>query len=316
MSRYLKIATTLAFALFVLTQPISAQTASAPATPQPSQAAIEAAKLFQSQKWPEAVTAYTALTKAEPENGQAWVRLGSSLISLDKYQEAVEPLRKAVEILKGPQAMYLLGSAYAKLNEKDKAFENLTAASNAGFGQLARLENDPNLAALRSDPRYSKLVESVRRAAYPCQSSEKARQFDFWVGEWDVQVSGQTVGVNNIQRLEEGCLILENWKANSGQTGKGMNFFNPILGTWRQTYIHSNQTIWEMTGEYKDGAMRYTGHVYAPNGTTVMTRVTFYNLEPNRLRHTEDDSRDGGKTWTTSWDAIYIRRTNSQPSSQ
>lgn len=312
MSKYFKAPATLAFVLFVLFQPLSAQTT----TPQPSEASVAAARLFQDQKWAEAVTAYTNLTKTEPANGMAWYRLGSSLSNLNKYEEAVEPLKKAVEILRGPQAMYSLGAAYARLKDKDRAFEVLTQASTAGFAGLARLENDPNLANLRDDPRYTKLVEMVRNAAYPCLNSEKAKQFDFWVGEWDVQVNGQTVGLNVIEKQQQGCLIVENWKSNGGQSGKGINFFNPILGTWRQSYMSSNQTIWEMTGEYKEGAMRYTGHVYAPNGQTVMTRVTFFNLEPNRLRHTEDDSRDGGKTWTTTWDAIYIRRTNTQSTSQ
>lgn len=312
MSKYLSFA----FLFLLLTQTLAAQTTAPTTNAQPSAAATAAAKLYQEQKWAEAITAYTALTKSEPENGTAWFRLGSSLTNLNKYQEAIEPLKKAVEVLRGPQAMYLLGATYAKLNEKDKAFETLNQASTAGFSGLTRLQNDPNLASLRDDPRYSKLVESVRNTAYPCLNSEKAKQFDFWVGEWDVQVNGQTVGLNVIEKQQQGCLIVENWKGNGGQTGKGLNFFNPILGTWRQSYMSSNQTIWEMTGEYKDGAMRYTGHVYASNGQTVMTRVTFYNLEPNRLRHTEDDSRDGGKTWTTSWDAIYIRRTSSQSSSQ
>jgi hypothetical protein len=311
MLRYFVIAGTLAIALLVIIHPAIGQTQPTPAPAQPSPAAIEAGKLFQSQKWPEALIAFEALTKTEPTNGMAWYRLGASLGNLNKHQEAVAPLKKAVEILQGPQAMYLLGSTYARLNDKDKAFESLTQAVTAGFAALLRLENDASLASLREDPRYQKLVESVRRKAFPCHSSEKARQLDFWVGEWDVQVNGQTIGTNVIQRLEEGCLILENWKGNGGLSGKSMNFFNPILGTWRQTYMSSNQMIWEMTGEYKDGALHYSGQVFTPGGI-VMTRVTFFNLEAGRLRHTEDNSRDGGKTWNNVWDAIYVRKSTSQ----
>lgn len=279
-----------------------------PATPgQLSPANIEAGKLFQSQKWVEAVAAYEAITKAEPGNGQAWYRLGASLSALNKHAEAVAPLVKAVEILKGPMAMYMLGSTYARLGEKEKALAALSEAAGAGFAQPARLQNDPSLAGLREDPRYQKIVETVGRTSRPCMFSEKAREFDFWVGEWDVQSNGTTVGTNVIQRIEEGCGILENWKGQGGLSGKGINFFNPTLGTWRQTYVSSNAVIWEMTGEYKDGAMRYTGQVFSPTGTK-MTRVTFYNLEPGRVRHTEDHSTDGGKTWSNVWDVMYIRK--------
>ncbi len=55
--------------------------------------------------------------------------------------------------------------------------------------------------------------------------------------------------------------------------------------------------IREMSGEYKDGAMRYSGQVFSRSGT-VMTRVTLYNLAPDRVRHMQEESTDGGKTWS------------------
>src|SRR5436190_10784977 len=185
---------TVGIGLLVLIQPVRAQTAT-PAAP-PSAAAVEANKLFQSQKWSEAVVAYEALTKAEPTNGIAWYRWGLSLNNLNKPKEAVPVLEKAVEFLRGPQAMYLLGSTYAKLNEKDKAFESLSQAATVGFAQLVRLQNDPSLSNLRDDARYVKLVEDVRRTAYPCLASEKAKQLNFWVGEWELQINGQSVGTS------------------------------------------------------------------------------------------------------------------------
>ena len=290
--------------LALAAQPFVAQSQS---SGQPSPAALKAAELFQNQKWTEAVAAYKALTEAEPGNGNAWYRLGASLSALNQHQEAVGPLQKAAEILRGPAAAYLLGATYAQLNEKEKAFASLSQAAAAGFAQLNRLKSDPSLASLRSDPRYEKLVEDVRRTLTPCEFSEKAKEFDFWLGEWDVQVNGQSIGTNVIQRTEDGCIIQENWKGQAGITGKSLNFYNPVLGVWRQTYIGNNLAIWEMSGEYKDKAMRYSGQMFAGNAT-VMTRVTFYNLEPGRLRHTQENSTDEGKTWTTVWDAMYLRK--------
>lgn len=296
------------FVLLVTVHILHAQNQTPPANP-PSAAAVEAGKLFQSQQWAEAAAAYERLIKAEPGNGMAWFRLGASLSALKKYEQAIAPLQKAVELLRGPMANYLLGATYASLGDKDKAFASLSEATRTGFAQLNRLQNDPSLAALREDPRFSKLVEEVRRVSSPCLYSDKAKELDFWVGEWDVQVNGVTAGINVIQRIEDGCVIMENWKGQGGLTGKSMNFYNPALGKWRQTYVGSNASIWEMEGEYKEGAMRFSGQVFAPNGQAVMTRVIFYNLEPGRLRHTAENSSDQGKTWTTVWDAIYVRKT-------
>jgi hypothetical protein len=61
-----------------------------------------------------------------------------------------------------------------------------------------------------------------------------------------------------------------------------------------------------MSGSYSDGAMRYEGEVYAPAKTR--TRMTFFNLGPDKVRQLGENSSDAGKTWTTVWDAIYLRK--------
>jgi tetratricopeptide (TPR) repeat protein len=280
-----------------------------PQTQQPSAAAAQTANaLWQAQKWEEAAKAYESLTRSEPNNGQAWFRLGSSLMSLQNFDAAVAPLAKAAEILQGPQAYYALGAAYAGTGDKAKSFESLRRAAETGFAQFERMKNDPHLAGLRDDAQFGSVMEAVERNARPCKFSPAAKQLDFWVGHWDVQVSGQSVGTNVIERLEEGCLIMENWSGRGGSTGRSMNFFNPATNKWRQTYIGNNEVIWEMSGEYKDGVMFYAGEMFPPRGAPVMVRVKFYNLSPDRVRHTQDNSTDGGKTWTNVWDATYVRK--------
>lgn len=273
----------------------------------PSPKTQEANKLWQDQKWIEAAKAYEGLTRTEPNNGQAWFRLGSSLASLNKFSEAIRPLERATEILGRPVVYYTLGSIYAKLNNKEKAFDNLTKAAGAGFPNINQVKNDPNLAEIRSDSRFKAVYEAIEKNARPCKYSAEAKQFDFWIGEWDVTVNGQIVGTNVIQQLEEGCLIMENWSGNGGSTGKSMNFYNPFTKKWRQTYMSNGQVVWEMAGEYKDGAMRYDGEINSPAGR-VLTRVILYNQSPDKIRHTQDDSRDNGKTWTNVWDSVYVRR--------
>lgn len=306
MKRLFHILGFLTVTLVMTAQPLFAQNPT-PSPTQVSPAAAEAGKFFQEQKWSEAANAYDAVTKAEPQNGQAWYRLGASLMALNQHERAVAPLQKAVEILRGPIAMYTLGATYARLNDKDKAFTSLNQAVGAGFAQVNRLKNDPDLASLRTDPRFAKLEEEVLRKSRPCEYSEKTKELDFWLGEWDVQVNGQTVGVNRIQKSDDGCSVQEHWTSNGGGGGRGFNFFNSTLGTWHQTYIGTNMTVWDMTGEFKDGKMYYSGQVFS-RGTTVLTKVTMWSIGPDRMRHTEENSTDQGKTWTNVWDSTYIRR--------
>ncbi len=252
------------------------------------------------------------VTRAEPANARAWSLLGSSLHSMGKYADAVSAFQAAVRINNNAQTMYALAASYARLNETDKAFEWLNRSISGGLGprRLKQVESDPELASLRPDPRFKEMVEAARRAGLPCMYITEARQLDFWVGEWDVQLTatGQHAGVSRIERMEDGCAIVENWTgAAGGPTGKSLNFYNPTARKWRQTYVGSNLGIWEMSGVYKDGAMRYEGESFTPRGK-VLTRVTFFNLGPDRVRHTEDNSSDDGKTWNTVWDAMYMRK--------
>ena len=60
----------------------------------------------------------------------------------------------------------------------------------------------------------------------PC-SAPQHRQFDYWIGEWDVHdPSGKRVGENRITRIHNGCALLEEWRGNGGVTGSSLNVFD------------------------------------------------------------------------------------------
>ena len=134
------------------------------------------------------------------------------------------------------------------------------------------------------------------------------KQFDFWVGEWDVSVSGQPAGTNSVQRVEDGCIIFENWTGAGGGSGKSFNFHDSSMRKWRQVWVSSNGGVLDFFGEYADGQMRYTGETQGPTGTKVMQRLTFFNLSPDRVRQFWEQSTDGGKTWNTVFDGLYVRK--------
>lgn len=275
-------------------------------------AANDANALFQTQKWAEAAKAYETITKTDPANGRAWYRLGYALQQTGSYEQAVSAYLQAVEKLPPPVkgvAMYNAGTAYAKLNEKDKAFEWLTKALHAGFRQITTLTNDPDLATLRDDARFKELLVIGERLTKPCLYQEEHKQFDFWIGEWNVQNSqGQPVGTSSIQRIENGCIILENWTGGQGGSGKSLNFYDSSLHKWRQTWADSSGGVSEFAGEYKDGAIRFEGESHAPNGAKTIRRLTFFNLGPERVRQFSEASTDAGKTWTVDYDFTYVRK--------
>ena len=275
---------------------------------QSSAATQEADALFQSRKWADAARAYEAITKVEATNGRAWYRLGASLHGLGHYAKAVEAYQKALGISQAPLIMYNLACSYARLNDKEKAFEWLSKALQAGFAQVALLKTDDDLASLRSDARFSETLALADKLTHPCSYVPEYKQFDFWVGEWNVQNRGQQAGTNSVQRILDGCVLLENWTSASGGTGKSFNFYDASTGKWQQTWVDSTGNVLNLNGEYKDNALRFTGETRSQRGVKTMHHLTFFNLGPERVRQLWEQSTDDGKTWNVVWDGTYIRQ--------
>ena len=87
----------------------------------------------------------------------------------------------------------------------------------------------------------------------PC-SSEAHRQFDFWVGEWNVYHAKEDtlVGKNHIKLLLNDCVIEENWTGGSGFQGKSFNTYNAQDSTWNQVWVDVAGNTYHFKGKYKD----------------------------------------------------------------
>ncbi len=281
-------------------------------TTEQSKAMQEAESLYQAQMWGDAVSAFEAITRSEPSNARAWGRLGGALIGMGSYEQAAKALHKAVEIASHPVDMYNLACAYSRLNDRDRAFEWLGKALAAGFPQPGVIAADPDLSNLREDARYKEIAARINKALRPCAQDPLHRQFDFWVGEWDVKAtgneSGPSIGASRIEMVEDGCLILENWTGGGGSTGRSFNFYDRSLKKWRQVWVANSGGALDFTGEYKDNQMRYEGETTGANGQKTLQKLTFFNLGPDRLRQFWEQSADGGKTWSVAFDGTYIRK--------
>lgn len=279
---------------------------------QPAAGMEEANRLLQAQKWGEAAKLYEAITQAEPGNARAWYQLGWSRHGLGEYARALDAFQKNLELNKGTRraafSMYAIAVMYASMKDKDKAFEWLDKALSANLPSPRQIKVDPNLAALRDDPRFEPLMTRAEKAAQVCMNIPEYRQFDFWVGDWNVVgTNGQQLGTNKVMLLEGGCVVAENWTSASGGTGKSFNFYNPITRKWHQSYMDDSGANWMMDGEYKDGVLKYEGAIYSP-GSKVLVHMSFFNLGPDKVRQTAETSADNGKTWTPVWDSMYIRK--------
>jgi hypothetical protein len=137
-----------------------------------------------------------------------------------------------------------------------------------------------------------------------CDAPEH-RQFDFWLGEWNVYAQGSKAGTNRIEKLEGGCLLLENWSSSLGGTGKSMNYYDAVKEKWVQVWVDSSGTSIHAEAEFRDGAMRFEGEHHYPDGRVELYRMTFTPNADGSVRQLIEQSRDGGASWYVWFDGLY-----------
>lgn len=273
--------------------------------------------LFFSQNWKEAIIVYEKVLKTESTNSLAWNRLGFSYHSLLNYDKALENYSKSLNNKPAPSLEITIQSRLARVysikNGRDKAFASLDRAIVLGYSNVSELDNQKELENVRNDQRFKEMRNRAYINAYPCMGNAQARQFDFWIGEWDAYVTGTNnlAGQSKIEMASGGCMILENWSsAGAPFTGKSMNFVDPVSGKWKQIWVGSNGVnVSEfLNGEYREDAMRFEFETTDAQGAKTLVHFHFFNQGPDQVRQFHETSADGGKTWVTTYDFTYKRR--------
>src|SRR5687768_1412209 len=87
----------------------------------------------------------------------------------------------------------------------------------------------------------------------PCSAPEH-RQFDFWIGEWEVTgARGQKAGTNRIERILGGCVLYESWTSAGASRGHSFNIWDPGDTKWHQTWVDNSGTFLQLAGGIING---------------------------------------------------------------
>ena len=141
----------------------------------------------------------------------------------------------------------------------------------------------------------------------PCTAPE-SRQFDFWIGDWDVfQPDGKQAGTNRITPVY-GCVLHESWKGRGGYEGQSFNRYDAARGVWHQTWVDSSGGLLVIEGAFTDGAMRLSDAVQPGKKDPLqVNEITWSQNADGSVRQLWRVSADGGKTWKTSFDGKYVK---------
>lgn len=228
----------------------------------------EAQQLFTDRKWSEAAAAYQEIAEREPANALAQIRLARS---------------------RGAS-----GDATGTLAA-------LQAWFATGGGSYQTAMTLPELQFLHEDPRFVAMMEPLK----PCQAPE-FRQFDFWLGDWNVEspASPGSVSRNQITSINDGCAIRETYTTPTGYEGTSLNFYDAARKSWHQTWIDNQGGALYLEGGLQGEAMVLS----TTTDPQSVNRITWTPLDDGRVRQHWEATTDGGKTWTTVFDGFCSRR--------
>lgn len=216
----------------------------------------------------------------------------------------------------GPSVAERLEAARMEVRAErpEAAIAVLAELAATGFTGVSAITGDATLADLSGMPAYDRLVAELSRKAYPCEYDEAFSAFDFWLGEWDVDLAdGTRAGTNIIEKTEHGCLISEHWSGSGGSSGQSINYVDKRTGEWVQIWNSAGGSQIDIRGGLAAGGMQLTGTIhYVGSGQTLPFRGLWTPLADGRVRQFFEQSNDGGENWSPWFEGFYTRRNDAE----
>ena len=143
-----------------------------------------------------------------------------------------------------------------------------------------------------------------------CQAAEH-RQFDFWIGDWDVfGPDGTVVGRNRIEADYDGCVLREHYDTGRGYRGGSLNAYDAGRQVWHQTWIDSTGTLLRLEGGLRDGVMTLEGETIGADGGRTAHRIEWRRQDDGSVRQTwqqRTGEHTGEQDWRIAFDGVYRR---------
>lgn len=134
------------------------------------------------------------------------------------------------------------------------------------------------------------------------------REFDFWLGEWEVHTpDGKLAGINRIERGYDGCVLHERYKSSRAYSGESLNIYDASRKVWHQTWVDNTGTLLVLEGGLRDGRMVLESVADAAGAQPARHRITWTANADGSVRQLWE-STDAQGQWSTAFDGLYTRK--------
>lgn len=161
----------------------------------------------------------------------------------------------------------------------------------------------------------------------PACPAPEARQFDFWIGEWDVQnwqLNPQLpddatwydtgLATNRVYAILDGCAIVEHWmgRLSYGTVhGFSVRAYDPEQDQWVLVLYWpgpTGGTFGTLEGIFQHGRGEFYNEYTNAQGQQVENRYSFSDISPEAFRWDAAASTDARITWKPGWIMEFSKR--------
>ena len=157
----------------------------------------------------------------------------------------------------------------------------------------------------------SSFLQSLPSSAskLPSCTSVESRQFDFWIGDWDVFERGDASQRAHVRvdPILDGCVLWERYEDATGLRGESFSMYDAVRKHWHQTWLTNRGQLLTMEGQLERGEMVLVGDRHNSDGQEARVRGT-WKADSDGVLESADISSDGGKSWKSWFDLRFRSR--------
>lgn len=159
-------------------------------------------------------------------------------------------------------------------------------------------------------------TSAATNSSAPAVRSSEAAQFDFLLGEWQLEVHPKVSGL--VAMIHGAPRLIGTWKASRSADNLGIEddmrivdgsgnplssnhsrrLYDPVQQRWKISGKDlQNGRSSEASGQWLNGEMRLDGQFIDTESKTTLTRTRYYDISANSFHMLQDRSIDNGQTW-------------------